>query len=146
MTMGIKMVDRAFGQLHVGDTAELEFDVTSERIAAFAELSGDRNPLHTSEDYAHSTGFGRPIAHGHLVAAPVSTLAGYLLPGKRCLILEIHFRFVRPVYAGERLVYRGVVSHVAPAVHALKVDVEATRVGGETVMRGSYQCKVLGAT
>ena len=57
-------------------------------------------------------------------------------------MLSVAFELVAPVYAGDRLIYIGTVAQVSPAVGALQVDVVARR-GAETVLRGSYRCKVL---
>lgn len=42
------------------------------RVLAYADAARDPNPLHTDAEYALSTPFGRPIAHGMLVLALVS--------------------------------------------------------------------------
>jgi acyl dehydratase len=45
---------------------ERQFTMTQERIDAWAQLSGDFNPLHVSPEYARTTPFGGTIAHGHI--------------------------------------------------------------------------------
>ena len=50
------------------------FSVTQDVIDAWAQLSGDRNPLHVSEDYARTTQFGGTIAHGHYTLALMEEL------------------------------------------------------------------------
>lgn len=40
--------------------------VTEADVGAFAHLTGDRFPLHTSEEYARGTVFGARVAHGLL--------------------------------------------------------------------------------
>ena len=141
--MTVPIRDRAIAEIRVGDSEAITFDVTDALIAGFAALSGDHNPLHTDDDYARKTRFGRRIAHGHLVAAPVSALAGHLLPGRRCLIMEAKYSFPHPVFPGDRIVYRGTVTQITPALGALRVAVEAVNAAGETVLRGSYGCQVL---
>jgi len=42
--------------------------LTDEQLSRFAKSSGDRNPLHIDERFARRTPYGRPIAHGALVA------------------------------------------------------------------------------
>ena len=49
--------------------------VTAADIDAFVELSGDRNPLHTDDDYARGSGFAGRIAHGLLVLLVESGLS-----------------------------------------------------------------------
>ncbi|MGI9404911.1 MAG: MaoC/PaaZ C-terminal domain-containing protein, partial [Hyphomicrobiaceae bacterium] len=55
-----------FEDLEVGLSAELVRIVTAEDIQAFAEVSGDFNPVHLDEDYAAGTMFKQRISHGIL--------------------------------------------------------------------------------
>lgn len=142
-TEPLPLLDRSLDDIRVGESASLVALISDEGVAAFAQLSGDRNPLHLDDSYARTTSYARRIAHGQLVAAPISALAGHLLPGKRCLMLEIRLRFVRPVFLGDRLTYRGTVSHVTRTLRAVKVRVQVTNDGGEIVLRGSYACQLL---
>lgn len=141
--MTVPMKDRAIEEIRVGDSETMTYEITQALVEGFAALSGDHNPLHTDDDYARTTRFRRRIAHGHLVAAPVSALAGHLLPGRRCLIMETKYSFPHPVFPGDRIVYRGTVTQVTPALGALRVAVEAVNATGDTVLRGSYGCQVL---
>jgi hypothetical protein len=50
--------------LRIGLQAEFERDITAEDIATFADLSHDWNPLHTDEEYARRSNYGKRIAHG----------------------------------------------------------------------------------
>jgi acyl dehydratase len=45
--------------------------ITQEDVAAFAELSGDRNPIHLDPEFAKGTPFGTTIAHGYLTLSLV---------------------------------------------------------------------------
>jgi 3-hydroxybutyryl-CoA dehydratase len=47
-----------------GMSASLSHLVTDEDVRGFAEVSGDRNPVHLDEEYAKQSRFGRRIAHG----------------------------------------------------------------------------------
>ena len=50
------------------------FDCSAELVAGYAELLDARHPIHVDAEYAKTTPFGRPIAHGMLVHALVSRL------------------------------------------------------------------------
>ena len=39
---------------------------TTQDLAQFSAASGDRNPLHLSEEYARATPYGEPVVFGHL--------------------------------------------------------------------------------
>ncbi|MGZ3315350.1 MAG: MaoC/PaaZ C-terminal domain-containing protein, partial [Caulobacteraceae bacterium] len=57
------MDDAASKELQLGQSAERLFQITDASVRAFAEVSGDHNPLHLDEDYAHKTVFRGRVAH-----------------------------------------------------------------------------------
>jgi len=61
--------------LEVGLNAEFEREITASDIAAFAGLSRDWNPLHTDEEYALRTNYGRRIVHGAFQVGLASAMA-----------------------------------------------------------------------
>ena len=83
----------------VGDTAESAVTVTEETIEAYAELSGDDNPIHRDPEYASETMFGGRIAHGMLSAGPISAALADL-PGD-VIYLSQDLAFENPVYPGD---------------------------------------------
>jgi NAD(P)-dependent dehydrogenase (short-subunit alcohol dehydrogenase family)/acyl dehydratase len=71
--------------------------VEAEDVRRFAALSGDHSPLHVDDAYGATTEFGRPIAHGALLAGFVSRMLGMHIPGRRSVILSMNLRFPKPV-------------------------------------------------
>ncbi len=80
-------------------------DVGDAEIVAFAELSGDRNPLHLDDEYARATPFGGRVAHGALGIALATGLMAQtgLTAGTLVALLGIDWRFVAPIRPGDRL-------------------------------------------
>lgn len=116
----------------VGDAASASIDVTGETIDAYAELTGDRNPIHLDDGYAAGTMFGGRIAHGMLGAGVVSAaLAG--LPGD-VIYLGQDLAFEAPVRPGDALRAEAEVVEVLGG-DRVRVETVAT-VGGETVIDG----------
>ena len=95
-----------FDDLTVGQTAEMSRVVGAADIEAFAEVSGDNNPVHLDEAYAKTTTFGERIAHGMLSAAYISAILGTRLPGPGAIYLSQSLRFRRPVKIGAPVVTR----------------------------------------
>ena len=87
----------------VGERAERSMRITDEQIEAFAQLSGDRNPVHFDDAFAKRIGFDGHIAHGAVTAALLSAVLGMDLPGPGSVFLEQRVRFLKPVRPGETI-------------------------------------------
>ena len=84
--------------------------VTEADVRAFAELSGDRNPIHLDRAAARQAGFEGPIAHGALGLSVATGLANQLelTRGTLVALVGVSWRFRGPIYYGDR-------GHPAPA-------------------------------
>jgi len=87
--------------LTVGQRATFVKTITRADIEAFAVVTGDRNPLHLDDAFARRSRFGRPIAHGALVAGVISAALGMVLPGPGAIYLSQTLKFLRPVFPGD---------------------------------------------
>jgi 3-hydroxybutyryl-CoA dehydratase len=70
-------------------------------VIGFAQLSGDRNPIHLSEHFAARTRFGGRIAHGLYTASLISAILGMRLPGPGAVYLSQTLKFLAPVRIGD---------------------------------------------
>ena len=95
--------NHTFGEITVGDKAQLTRTLTVEDIQLFAAMSGDVNPTHVDPEYAKSTQFHGIIAHGMWGAALISTVLGTSYPGPGTVYLGQNLRFLRPVHVGDTL-------------------------------------------
>ena len=75
--------------------------ISDANIKAYAELSGDNNPLHLSDEYASESRYKKRIAHGLLPVSFFSALFGTRLPGHGCVYLSQTLNFKRPVYIND---------------------------------------------
>jgi 3-hydroxybutyryl-CoA dehydratase len=73
-------------------------------VIGFAEISGDRNPIHLSEHFAAKTQFGGRIAHGLYTASLISAVIGTRLPGPGAVYLSQTLNFKAPVRIGDTVV------------------------------------------
>lgn len=138
--------DLIFDDIKVGDRAELAWTPAVADIEAFAELSGDHNPLHTDGTYARSQGFVDRVVHGFLVGAKVSALVGMLLPGRRSLLLEYELSHPNPVFAGDAIVLHGEVRDRWPDLQLIELSIKAIKAQDgrdKTVIQGKVRCKIL---
>lgn len=90
----------SFEDLTIGLSESIEKTVTEQDVQAFAQVTGDTNPVHLDAGYAASTNFEKPIAHGMLTAGFISAVIGTKLPGPGCIYLEQSLKFRAPVYIG----------------------------------------------
>ena len=77
-----------FEDLSVGMTERLSKTVASSDVVGFAQLTGDRNPIHLSEHFAAKTSFGTRIAHGLYTASLISAVLGTRLPGPGAIYIS----------------------------------------------------------
>ena len=95
-------------EISVGLSAEITRTVTQANIQAFADLSGDTNPVHVDPAFAATTRFKGPIAHGMLCGALISAVLGTRLPGIGAVYMNQTMKFCAPVHPGD--VTRAVVT------------------------------------
>lgn len=89
--------------LQSGDKASRTTTITDEMIHAFADLTGDANPVHLDDAYAAGTRFKRRIAHGMIAAGLISAALANDLPGPGTVYLSQTLQFKSPVYPGDTL-------------------------------------------
>ena len=87
--------------IKTGDKYRHEVTYTQEGVIAFAEITGDKNPIHLDPEFAAKTPFGRPIVHGFLSASVFSKVFGMLFPGQGTIYLSQEMSFRAPVFAGD---------------------------------------------
>ena len=119
--------------------------LTVEMFAGFAALTGDRHPIHYDEAHAAQTPFGRPIAHGLLLAALTALGATRMSDQLRdCMIamLEERLEFLKPAFVGDVVVPRFEVVAVKPSssgrVARVEIVVGLTNQAGEQVVAGRH--------
>lgn len=107
---------KSFHDMELGASAEHSAVVDAEVIRAYAQLSGDHNPIHEDADYAAATRFGRPVAHGLLVAGYVQTaLTKIVAPGG--VSTSYQFDLKAPAFAGAAVTAHAVCAHLDPVAH-----------------------------
>jgi len=131
-----------FEELKIGMLENFEVDLTSDMIAEFSKLTGDLHPLHTDANYARESGFDSVLAHGMLTSAFSSTLVGMLLPGRNALLLSQSFRYLRPVYGGERLTITGEIVSKDKADRKIALDVRIRNREDKIVAIGEVAVKL----
>jgi len=96
--------------------------VMQEDVTAYAEASGDQNPLHQDEAVARAAGFPGVVAHGMFT---MGTLASALLDraGDGVMLERLSVQFRSPVFVGETIVSGGSVRSLDPVSRTATLDV-----------------------
>jgi acyl dehydratase len=119
-------VTRSFQDVSPGDELPvLERVVTREDVKAYADASGDQNPLHQDDEAARAAGFPGIIAHGmftlgHLTSCIVAWA------GEASALARVRVQFRAPVFVGETIVAGGRVKAVDPERLTATLDVWVT--------------------
>jgi 3-hydroxybutyryl-CoA dehydratase len=124
-----------FEDLSVGQEVSISNTVTADVIVAFADVSGDRNPVHVDADYAATTMFKERIAHGMLSAAYISAVFGMELPGPGAIYVSQTLNFKAPVKIGDTVVATVKVAELVPEKKRAKFECVCT-VNGKPVVQG----------
>lgn len=128
----------------VGETATRSLTVTEEDVETFAELTGDRNPLHFDEDFAAGTRFGALVAQGGITTGLVHALVAMDLPGPGSVFLSQDWDFTAPVYLGDTIHARAEVKSVHDTKPVTELEVRVERDDGTVVLEGEAWCYTLG--
>ncbi|MEJ7775484.1 MAG: MaoC family dehydratase [Nocardioidaceae bacterium] len=121
----------------VGDSAERRRRVSSEDLELFAQISGDRNPLHFDADAAASSAFGETIVHGGITTAILNAVVAEDLPGPGSVFLGVEWRFERPVRPDDDIVGRVEVVSVREDKPICQLKTTVTRGDGTVALSGT---------
>jgi 3-hydroxybutyryl-CoA dehydratase len=130
-----------FEDLSVGLTERLAKTVASSDVVGFAEVTGDRNPIHLSEHFAARTSFGTRIAHGLYTASLISAVLGTRLPGPGAIYIAQTLNFRAPVRIGDTVDVTVTVAELIPEKSRARLTCTCS-VAGETVLDGEALVKV----
>lgn len=130
-----------FEDLSVGMTEQLAKTVASSDVVGFAEVTGDRNPIHLSEHFAAKTPFGTRIAHGLYTASLISAVLGTRLPGPGAIYISQTLNFRAPVKIGDTVDVKVSVAELMPEKLRVRLAC-ACSVGDELVLDGEAWVKV----
>jgi acyl dehydratase len=121
--------------------------VTAETVHAYAELTGDRNPLHFDAAFVAKTRFGRLIAQGGIATGLLHALVAMDLPGPGSVFVNQSWSFPKPVYIGDTITATGTVTQARPSRGFYQMSFEVRNQDGDAVLTGEatlYQA-VLGS-
>jgi 3-hydroxybutyryl-CoA dehydratase len=120
-------------ELKTGDALPaLTRRIAQERIDAYAEASGDHNPIHIDPEFARKTALGGTVAHGMLVLAYVSELMTAVFRDGWTHGGHLAARFKGAAYPGDTVTVSGTVTKVES--RRLTCEVQVRNQKGEPVI------------
>ena len=133
-----------FEDVRVGDEVfAVSKVVKREDVKAYADASGDQNPLHQDDGFARGVGFPGIIAHGMFTMAHLTkAITDWIGDPGALRSIKVQFRAV--VYMDETLVARGRIESLDPITRTARLSVweEIDRVGERLLPVKNSQAEV----
>jgi acyl dehydratase len=126
--------------LTVGQRASRRLTLTTDHVRKFAEISGDRNPLHFDSAFAARTKFGRLVVQGGLTTGLLHALVAMDMPGPGTVFLSQNWKFTAPVFIDDTITAEAEVISVHPSKPVTQLRVQITRSDGTVVLEGEAWC------
>jgi 3-hydroxybutyryl-CoA dehydratase len=120
----------------VGDSASVTKTISEADITAFAQISGDHNPLHLDAAFAANSRFGQRIAHGALVSSLISNVIGNQLPGQGSIYLSSSLKFRAPTFIDDTITATATISSIRQDKPVILLSCECRNQRGDIVCEG----------
>ena len=121
--------------IKVGQKIKFSKRFTQNDVNQFAEISGDKNPVHLDGDFAESTIFKKKVIHGFLTASLISAAIGTKLPGPGSIYLNQSLKFLGPVFPNDEVIVE---------LKVKKINLEKNRVIIDTVCKCNEKNVLIG--
>src|SRR6185295_4230637 len=122
--------------LTVGQKARRSQTVTAREVELYAEITGDRNPLHFDPAFVARTRFGRLVAQGGITAGMLNALVAMDLPGPGTVFMSQSLKYLAPTYLGATLTAAVEVLAVKPDKPVCQLRATITNQAGTVVLEG----------
>jgi acyl dehydratase len=119
-----------------GTRASRSRTFTAEDVERFAQISGDRNPLHFDEAFAAATRFRRLVVQGGLTTGLFNALVAMDLPGPGSVFLHQEWDYPAPVYVGDTVTAEAEVIEARADKPITRLRCVARTADGTEVLRG----------
>lgn len=124
----------------LGQTASRSLTLTAEHVKLYAQITGDRNPLHFDEDFTSKTKFGRLVVQGGITSGLLNALVAEDLPGPGTVFMSQELKYPAPVYIGDTITALGEVLEVHPKKPVTHMKFTISRQDGEVVLEATAWC------
>jgi acyl dehydratase len=122
--------------MNLGDNASITKAFSEDDVISFAEITGDKNPIHLDEEFASTTRFKHRLVHGILVSGLISTLLGMHLPGPGSIYISQTLNFRAPVYINDRITATGTIISIRTDKPIVTIETICTNQKDDVVITG----------
>ena len=122
--------------LRVGQRARRTQTVTAHEVELYAQITGDRNPLHFDADFAGRTRFGRLVAQGGIASGMLNALVAMDMPGPGTVFLSQTLTYTAPTYLGDTLTAEIEVLSLKPDKPVCQLRATITNQTGAVLLEG----------
>jgi acyl dehydratase len=122
--------------LEVGQRARRTQTVTAREVELYAQITGDRNPLHFDADFAARTRFGRLVAQGGIASGMLNALVAMDMPGPGTVFLSQTLTYKAPTYLGDTLTAEIEVLSFKPDKPVCQLKATITNQDGTLLLEG----------
>lgn len=127
-----EQLKKAFARMQVGDCYTFRRTFTDGDVSTFCGVTGDFNPYHLDETFAHESWYGRRTIPGLLTASMLTHIGGML----GFIATDMRFEFVAAVYVGDTINCTWTVTEKDEERRRVSGPATATNEHGEQVLRG----------
>lgn len=127
-------------EIRVGQKAARSLTLTMDHVKAYADITGDYNPLHFDRSFVEKTRFGQLIVQGGLTTGLLHALVAMDMPGPGTVFLSQNWNFPAPVYVGDTITAVAEVLEVHATKPVRRIRFTVTRQTGEVVLEGDAWC------
>lgn len=133
----MRMVNRTFDDIAVGDQAKLRRLITADDLYVFAAASGNSNPMHLTDSDLDGDGRTERVAPGMFIASLISAVLGTQLPGPGTTYRRQTLEFASRAVAGDEVVIRATV--LAKADGIVRLHTEVLHADGRLILTGEAE-------
>ena len=129
--------------IKIGESFSTTKQITDSVVRAFADLSGDYNPIHLDDNFAAKTRFGRRIAHGMISGALISAVLGNEFKERKIVYLSQSLKFIAPVFLDDFVTAAATVTKIREDKPIVTLETVCRNQNGETVVAGEAVVMIL---
>jgi 3-hydroxybutyryl-CoA dehydratase len=116
-------------QLSIGQSDSFTKTITDADVLAFANASGDMNPVHIDDAAGKASIFKQRVVHGILVSGLISAVLASKLPGAGTIYLAQNIKFTKPTFIGDT---------ITATVEVVNIDADKNKVSLKTICTNQH--------